>query len=128
MKAGLIALTFGFFLAVGLPLAATAADTDGDGVDDTVDNCTQASNPGQEDADGDGCGDVCDPVITCDFDGDGGVGISEHGIMSSPVLGDCNGDGLENGADWDLMVMQWGLVKGPSGYTGPGRDYVECPP
>ncbi len=43
------------------------ADSDGDGVDDDVDNCPATPNPGQEDFDGDGQGDACDP----DDDGDG---------------------------------------------------------
>ena len=68
MKTGLLALTFGFFLVVGLPLLATAgptpggADSDGDTVEDAFDNCTSVANAGQEDADHDGCGDVCGAV------------------------------------------------------------------
>ena len=52
MKAGLIALTFGFFLVAGLPLAATAgptpggADGDGDTVEDAFDNCTTIDQRG----------------------------------------------------------------------------------
>ncbi len=37
-----------------------AADMDGDGRVDAIDNCPSASNPGQEDADGDTVGDACD--------------------------------------------------------------------
>ena len=50
MKAGLIALTFGFFLVAGLPLAATAGLTPGDGdtVEDAFDICTDASNPSRD--------------------------------------------------------------------------------
>jgi len=36
------------------------ADTDGDGVDDDVDNCPDTSNADQADSDNDGFGDVCD--------------------------------------------------------------------
>ncbi|MHC4698335.1 MAG: hypothetical protein ACYTFA_16505 [Planctomycetota bacterium] len=38
-----------------------AADTDGDGITDGVDNCRFDFNPDQEDEDGDTFGDVCDP-------------------------------------------------------------------
>ena len=44
-----------FDVAVAMP-----ADSDGDGVDDTLDNCTAVANPGQQDADGDGHGNHCD--------------------------------------------------------------------
>ncbi|AHM61714.1 Thrombospondin type 3 repeat family protein [Flammeovirgaceae bacterium 311] len=46
-----------------------AEDADGDGVEDTVDNCPSNYNPGQEDMDGDGIGDACDD----DMDGDGAL-------------------------------------------------------
>ena len=111
MRAGLIAMTFGFFLAAGLPLSATAGptpggpDSDGDTVEDAFDNCTTIQNAGQEDADHDGCGDPCDPALLCDCDGNGGVGVSDFAILSA----------------------EWGQAKGPSGITNPSRDYVECP-
>jgi hypothetical protein len=41
-----------------------AADTDGDGITDGVDNCRFEANPGQEDEDGDTFGDACDPCPT----------------------------------------------------------------
>ena len=35
-------------------------DLDGDGVDDSIDNCISTANPNQEDSDQDGAGDLCD--------------------------------------------------------------------
>ncbi len=46
---------------------ALSADTDGDGVKDSPDNCKTISNAAQTDYDHDGTGDTCDP----DADGDG---------------------------------------------------------
>jgi hypothetical protein len=42
---------------------ATAADLDGDGIANTVDNCPAVTNPDQADANGDGNGDLCDPLL-----------------------------------------------------------------
>jgi hypothetical protein len=140
MKVSLIALTFGFFLVAGFPLAATAgptpggADTDGDTVEDAFDNCSSASNPGQEDVDHDGCGDVCDPPLTCDCDGNGGVGlndylamIAEWGNTAPPLTCDCDSNGGVGLNDYLALIAEWGQVKGPSGITNPSRNYTECP-
>lgn len=51
-------------------------DADGDGVDDSADNCPALANADQHDEDGDAIGDVCDPCphlagTDADADGDG---------------------------------------------------------
>ncbi|MHC4444261.1 MAG: thrombospondin type 3 repeat-containing protein [Planctomycetota bacterium] len=65
-------------------------DSDGDGIEDTADNCPQVSNADQLDTDGDVSGDACDP----DDDNDG---ILDDGD-SSGVAGDnlCTGGNFNN--------------------------------
>ena len=59
------------------------ADSDGDGVVDSADNCPGTSNPDQSDMDGDGIGDVCDNLYDL-----------------------TNGDGV-NLPDFSLFAAQW---------------------
>ena len=65
----LIASFLFIFIGYGV---SWAADSDGDGIDDAIDNCPAIANPQQLDADGDGIGDVCDTTPGC-----GGCGPSE---------------------------------------------------
>lgn len=39
-------------------------DSDGDGINDDIDNCQDTYNPAQDDNDGDGIGDLCDNCLT----------------------------------------------------------------
>jgi hypothetical protein len=64
---------------------ACAADTDGDGALDPVDNCPDVANPDQADSDGDGLGDACD-------DTDNNANNNNNG-------GDSDGDGIDDDAD-----------------------------
>jgi hypothetical protein len=58
-------------------------DSDGDGVIDSVDNCPQTPNPGQDDFDNDNLGDACD---NCPND-------------ANPGQSDVDGDGVGNACD-----------------------------
>jgi hypothetical protein len=139
MKVSLMALAFGFFLVVGLPLAAIAGPTpggpdgDGDGVENAFDNCTLASNTSQADADHDGCGDACDEPTDADATGDGIVGttdfialIGQYGSTTGGTA-DFTGDTIVGTTDYILLLSQYGNSKGPSGITNPSRDLTECP-
>ncbi len=77
-------------------------DTDGDGVDDRIDNCPLVANPDQQDTDKNGIGDVCEN----DFDGDGynddidtcpsfpNPDQSDTSGCDPAVAGDDDGDGV----------------------------------
>jgi hypothetical protein len=92
--------------------AASAADTDGDGVPDDVDNCWLVANPGQEDLDGDGVGDACDNCVSVPNPGqentDSGPPPSGTGAIGNGngIPGDDvtipNGDSFGDACDDDL--------------------------
>jgi len=115
-------------------VSGTGIDSDGDGVEDSIDNCTHVSNAGLAgcDSDRDGYGNACDgdfdqslsvggedfrPIFLTDF---------EKGSMS-PFLGvpngtDMNCDGKVDGGDfWLLVFDQYDAgVPGPSGFSCAG--------
>ena len=58
-------------------------DSDQDGVNDSVDNCPDTSNPDQEDTDGDGVGDECDNCVD----------------VANPAQEDSNNNGIGNACE-----------------------------
>ncbi len=112
-------------------------DTDADGVDDAIDNCTAVPNGtllpvgksaiSQRDTDGDGYGNVCD----ADFNGDGLVTLSDYsqfrGVFGQTAPGvepytlsdhaDFNGDGLVTLSDYSTFRALFGKAPGPSAFS-----------
>jgi hypothetical protein len=72
-------------------------DSDGDGIQDTVDNCPHITNPDQADIDANGVGDLCD-----DFDRDGVINPKDN-CPSDPNSSqiDTDGDGKGDVCDPD---------------------------
>jgi hypothetical protein len=142
MKVRFTALLAGFGLVVGLPLAAMAgptpggADSDGDGVENAFDNCTNVggAQADQKDVDHDGCGDRCDG----DFDQNGTSGGSDFIILKQAFASsvgqpaynpsadmDCNG--VIGGSDFILFKGEFTTTAGPSGISNSGRNLTACP-
>ena len=74
-------------------------DTDGDGIQDPIDNCRLTANPLQQDANLDGFGNICDA--------------------------DINNSGTVTTADFGLLRARLGTAPGPSGLACAGT--IPCP-
>jgi len=109
---------------LAVPISGNAADTDNDGIDDSVDNCQLIANQGQEDTDRDFFGNACD----ADFNNDGFVntldvgqlrkdfGKSEKDYGFNPDA-DLNSDGIVNSLDVGKLRSLFNKVPGPRGQS-----------
>ena len=88
-------------------------DTDGDEINDDLDNCPEIPNPSQNDSDSDGMGNACDSdcpnldgfseVTFFDF-----VPLAQNWQKSGPgLLGDLNGDEIVNIQDLLIFSLYW---------------------
>ena len=128
MKLTLLTATLALLLW-GMPAMAGPAgtDSDGDGVSDTLDNCSAVINAAQDDTDGDDCGNLCD----ANYDQSGTVGFGDFGAFTSN-FGTTNAlynhtepvtDAVGFG-DFGFFTSNFGTSPGPSGTTA---GTVACP-
>lgn len=117
------------FLMLGTPaFAGLDRVSDGDGVADSIDNCSETANDAQDDTDSDDCGNSCD----ADYDQSGVVSLADFGLFSAAFGG---GDelfchvqpipgcvvGLD---DFGFFAAAFSWSPGPSGTTS---GTTECP-
>jgi hypothetical protein len=76
------AAMFAFLLWATPAFAGSNPDQDQDGVGDTIDNCSLAPNPDQDDTDADDCGNLCD----ADYDQAGDIGITDFNSFRGAFL------------------------------------------
>ena len=108
---------------------AAATDSDSDGVEDTLDNCSATGNTAQNDSDGDDCGNLCD----ADYDQNGIVGWSDFGFFTqcfNTATELCqHGEPIGGGmivdlSDFGELAAAFELAPGPS---GPTAGTTACP-
>ena len=95
---------------------APSLDTDGDGLVDSLDNCTLVPNADQRDTDADNFGNICDP----DFDNNNIVDRLDNqtfraALQTADPDADLNGDGIVNIGDYRILRSYVGSPPGPSG-------------
>jgi hypothetical protein len=105
------------------------ADTDGDGITDSDDNCPSVANTNQADSDGDNIGDVCDS----DSDNDGIADGSDNcPDTANADQADEDNDGIGDACDSPVPPTEgvfhatWSLVtpQGPTSCAAQGADKV----
>lgn len=92
---------------------AGCVDSDGDGVNDDLDNCPNNFNPSQRDSDGDGGGNACDPNCP-NLDGLNPVNFIDYSMLmqnwqvTGPNLpGDLNMDNIVDINDIAILSDYW---------------------
>ncbi len=97
------------------------SDSDGDGVADTLDNCTLKANANQRNTNADVYGNVCDP----DFNNNGIVDPGDFSLLKSrfgqtgfPDI-DLNGNGIVDPSDFSTLKGFFGQPPGPAGPQAP---------
>ena len=121
MKRTLVAATSALLL-LGMPaLAGPAPESDGDGVIDSEDNCSDVANPAQDDTDGDSCGNACD----ADYDDSGFVAFPDYFQFAS-AFGTTDEEKCHTGTvpgclvnfpQYFFFATAFGDIPGPSGTT-----------
>jgi hypothetical protein len=123
MRLTVFAATLAFLLWGTPAFAGSSPDSDGDGIADAIDNCSDDVNTAQDDTDTDDCGNVCD----ADYSQTGTVNIGDYGGLVSNFGGTdqlyCHIEPISVPPctvalpDFGFVVANFGGNPGPSGST-----------
>lgn len=123
MRLTVFAATLAFLLWGAPAFAGSAPDSDGDGVADAIDNCSDDINTLQDDTDRDDCGNLCD----ADYDDSGVVGFPDFGAFALAFGGTdqeyCHVEPISGPPcvvgfpDFGFFALNFGATPGPSGST-----------
>ena len=90
----------GSFPAGRVYLYSPLPDADGEGIIESVDNCSTVANANQADTDGDRLGNACDPTPNGDTDGDSVDNLADNcPTVANPGQEDTDSDGIGNICD-----------------------------
>jgi len=88
-------------------------DSDGDGINDHIDNCPDFYNPDQADSDGDGIGDESE-CQAANLDGQNPVNLADFAILGpdwlrsgAALAGDTNEDAIVDICDLNQLTQHW---------------------
>ncbi len=117
-------LSCGSVISGALVVTGNVADTDSDGINDGLDNCTLVSNATQIDSNGDGYGNICDADINnsglttaTDFNLLRGC-LNQLGYPTGTATcqaSDMNATGTVTATDFNLLRTRINTAPGPSG-------------
>jgi hypothetical protein len=121
MRLTVFAATLTFLLWGTHAFAGTEPDFDGDGIGDSIDNCSIDVNTAQDDTDADDCGNICD----ANYVQTGTVNFSDFGLVVQNFGGNdelyCHFEPIPgctvNFSSFGYVVASFGSPPGPSGTT-----------
>ncbi len=101
---------------------AHAADSDGDGIADDIDNCPYLASTNQSDSDKDGYGDLCD---NCPSWANANQSDKDHDGYGNACDGDFNGDLHTNFADLAYFRSVFNSTNSPANLLDELNTYVD---